>query len=304
MNQALFLFMFVWLFGALYWLLFRYKKSVSERYFGSAWTPKGLYRPNTLSFVVRVVCLVASWALVCIALIAPLEQYKRVNPLEIQAQDVDEVVFVLDVSRSMQAKDTSTKESRLDRAKEIISQIVQSLSGVNVSLVSFDGGVKLVVPPTEDYLYFRILLDAVSQDVSDASGQEFVSVIDFLEKRTQRAAFEKSQVFVLLSDADKTAAPPAVRILNAKWEVIGFGTTGRSDGFLQTFTQKAHGRFFDEQKEPLLSIVQAIEGDISVKSDRGESASVEPMNEKTFFVLFTAFFFILLALLLPQGIRQ
>jgi len=55
---------------------------------------------------------------------------------------------------------------------------------------------------------------------------------------------------------------------------------------------------------PLLSIVQAIEGDISVKSSLGEVKSPEQMSEKTFFVLFTAFFFILLAQVIPQGVRQ
>ncbi len=71
-----------------------------------------------------------------------------------------DVVFLLDVSRSMLAEDLAP--NRLDRAKLAIMDAVDKLEGDRVALVVFAGTAVVKCPLTLDYGFFRMALDDVS----------------------------------------------------------------------------------------------------------------------------------------------
>ena len=71
-----------------------------------------------------------------------------------------DVVFLLDVSRSMLAEDL--KPNRLERAKLAIDDCVEVLSGDRVALVLFAGTSVLSCPLTRDYGFFRMRLAEAS----------------------------------------------------------------------------------------------------------------------------------------------
>ncbi len=73
-----------------------------------------------------------------------------------------DVVFLLDVSRSMLAEDIAP--SRLERAKIAIKDCVERLEGDRVGLVVFAGTSSVQCPLTLDYGFFRMMLDDVSTD--------------------------------------------------------------------------------------------------------------------------------------------
>ena len=70
-----------------------------------------------------------------------------------------EVMFVLDVSRSMLAEDVSP--NRLRRAKQQIKDIVDEMAGDRVGLVAFAGDSRQSVPLTSHYEDFKQTLDSV-----------------------------------------------------------------------------------------------------------------------------------------------
>ena len=70
-----------------------------------------------------------------------------------------EVMFVLDVSRSMLAEDASP--NRLSRAKQQIKDMVDEMAGDRVGLVVFSGEARQPVPLTSHYEDFKQSLDAV-----------------------------------------------------------------------------------------------------------------------------------------------
>jgi Ca-activated chloride channel family protein len=70
-----------------------------------------------------------------------------------------DIVFVLDVSKSMLAEDL--KPSRLERAKLAMRDMVDRLEGDRVSLVVFAGTAVLKCPLTLDYGFFNLMLDDV-----------------------------------------------------------------------------------------------------------------------------------------------
>ena len=70
-----------------------------------------------------------------------------------------DVMFVLDVSRSMLAEDASP--NRLARAKSEIAQLVSRLEGQRVGLVAFAGRAVPICPLTPDHSFFTTVLSMV-----------------------------------------------------------------------------------------------------------------------------------------------
>ena len=70
-----------------------------------------------------------------------------------------EVMFVLDVSRSMLAEDATP--NRLSRAKQQIKDMINEMAGDRVGLVVFAGEPRQLVPLTSHYEDFKQTLDAV-----------------------------------------------------------------------------------------------------------------------------------------------
>lgn len=79
-----------------------------------------------------------------------------------------DVVFLLDVSRSMLAEDLSP--NRLERAKLAILDGVERVSGDRVALVVFAGTAVVKCPLTHDYSFFRLALDDASPDSVSRGG--------------------------------------------------------------------------------------------------------------------------------------
>ncbi|UCF06869.1 MAG: VWA domain-containing protein [bacterium] len=76
-----------------------------------------------------------------------------------------DIVFVLDVSRSMLAEDLAP--NRLERARLAMKDMISRLRGDRVGLVAFAGTAVLKCPLTLDYGFFNLMLDDV--DVTSIS---------------------------------------------------------------------------------------------------------------------------------------
>jgi len=79
-----------------------------------------------------------------------------------------DVVFVLDVSRSMLAEDLVP--NRLERAKLAIRDCVERLQGDRIGLVIFAGNAVVKCPLTLDYGFFRLMLEDVSTESVSRGG--------------------------------------------------------------------------------------------------------------------------------------
>jgi Ca-activated chloride channel family protein len=73
-----------------------------------------------------------------------------------------DVVFVLDVSKSMLAEDLYP--NRLERAKLAIADAIDKLEGDRIALVAFAGTSAIKCPLTLDYGFFRMMLKDISVD--------------------------------------------------------------------------------------------------------------------------------------------
>ena len=100
-----------------------------------------------------------------------------------------DVVFLLDVSKSMLAEDLAP--SRLERAKLAVRDCIERLQGDRVALVAFAGSSAVKCPLTLDYGFFRMMLDTVGPDsiaqggtmIGDAVRKTLDDVFDDQEKK-------------------------------------------------------------------------------------------------------------------------
>ena len=91
------------------------------------------------------------------------------NPQEITSkQKGRDVVFLLDVSKSMLAEDL--RPNRLKAAKYAIEETISNIEGDRVGLVAFAGNASILCPLTVDYSFFRTALDSAGTTSVDVGG--------------------------------------------------------------------------------------------------------------------------------------
>jgi Ca-activated chloride channel homolog len=109
----------------------------------------------------KAAAVLAATVFIVLALSRPAWNPK---PRTVKRQGRD-VVFVLDISRSMLAEDLAP--NRIERAKLAIRDCLEALEGDRVGLVAFAGTAVVKCPLTLDYGFFRMMLENLSPgDVS------------------------------------------------------------------------------------------------------------------------------------------
>ena len=107
-------------------------------------------------------CRAAVAGLVCLLLGVGLARPQS-DPVEVETERTGRnVIFLLDVSRSMLATDVAP--DRLGRAKLWIDDLVSELRGDRFGLVVFAGNSSVLSPLTADRAYFRMVLDEASPE--------------------------------------------------------------------------------------------------------------------------------------------
>lgn len=119
-----------------------------------------------------------------------------------------EIVFALDISNSMMAEDL--KPSRLEVAKNIITKLLDRISGYKVGLIGFAGSAALMSPLTSDYSAIKMFLETINPNSISTQGTNFGAVINaameaFKSGGVEQDDFTKvSRVIVFISDGEET----------------------------------------------------------------------------------------------------
>ncbi|MBC2696597.1 MAG: VWA domain-containing protein [Desulfobacteraceae bacterium] len=117
---------------------------------------------------------------------------------EVQRRGVD-IVFLLDVSASMQAEDV--KPDRLERAKREITDFLKIAAGDRVGLVLFAGDAFVQCPLTLDYDAIAMFLGSVSVDTLPVPGTDMgIGIKTALNAFDFKSAIDK--VIVMITDGE------------------------------------------------------------------------------------------------------
>ena len=142
---------------AMLWALWARRRAVARFYgpgAGRAWAPM----PSLARGLASALCWTLTVAGIALAIARPAHSPE---PRKVERTGRD-VVFVIDVSRSMLAQDL--KPSRLERAKLMVGDVLDSAEGDRVGIVAFAGTPVVRCPMTTDYSFARMSLEAISPD--------------------------------------------------------------------------------------------------------------------------------------------
>lgn len=145
--------------------------------------------------VLRAALAVAALALLVPALMDP-RWGAQVEEVRRRGADV---FFVVDVSRSMTAQDASP--NRLQRARDLVDETVESLGGDRVGLIEFAGTASLRVPLTLNYGSFRQSLAELRPLSGTRGGTALANAIRIAADSFPKAS-AGSRAVVILSDGE------------------------------------------------------------------------------------------------------
>jgi Ca-activated chloride channel family protein len=91
-----------------------------------------------------------------------------------------EVMIALDVSNSMMAQDV--QPSRLEKAKQVLSRLIDGMNDDKIGLVVFAGDAYTQLPITADYVSAKMFLSSISTQMVQRQGTAIGSAIDLAIK--------------------------------------------------------------------------------------------------------------------------
>ncbi|MBU6303182.1 MAG: VWA domain-containing protein [Verrucomicrobia bacterium] len=171
--------------------------------------PRGLARGILRQRRIESACLLGAVVCLILALARPTWSETWIEP----SGEGRDIVFLLDVSRSMLASDAAP--SRLESAKTAIRDVVRELTGDRLALVAFSGSASILCPLTTDLAFFQDKLEEAHPDFIPA-GEVRVGgtrIGDAIRKATEKlftAERRGYQDLILITDGeDQQSAPEA-----------------------------------------------------------------------------------------------
>jgi Ca-activated chloride channel family protein len=180
--------------------------------------------PSQSRFKATLKLVVLSLAVVCfcIALMNP----KVGTKLETIKREGVDVVFAIDVSKSMLAEDVAP--SRLEKAQQLTAQIINKLVSDRVGIIAYAGKAVPQLPITTDYAAAKMFLQNMNTEMLSSQGTAIDEAIQ-LSRTYFNDAEQTNRVLVIISDGEdhkdlsldvaKAAAKEGIRIFT-----IGVGS--------------------------------------------------------------------------------
>ncbi|MUU79431.1 vWA domain-containing protein [Winogradskyella endarachnes] len=174
--------------------------------------------PNQSLFksILKVVVLCGAFACLSLALVNP----KIGTKLETVRSEGVDVVFAIDVSKSMLAEDIAP--NRLDKSKQLVTQIVNSLVSDRVGIIAYAGKAFPQLPITTDYASAKMFLQNMNTDMMSSQGTAISEAIQ-LSKTYFDNEDQANRVLIIISDGEdhdgealnvaEEAAEQGIRIL-------------------------------------------------------------------------------------------
>ena len=171
-------------------------KRKTKRLYASAELLKRL-SPDQSRFkaVLKLVVLAMAVVCFCIALVNP----KVGTKLETVTREGVDIVFAIDVSKSMLAEDVAP--SRLEKAQQLTAQIINNLVSDRVGIIAYAGKAVPQLPITTDYAAAKMFLQNMNTDMLSSQGTAIDEAIQ-LSRTYFNDAEQTNRVLVIISDGE------------------------------------------------------------------------------------------------------
>jgi Ca-activated chloride channel family protein len=221
--------------------------------------------PNKSNFknILKLIIQVLGVGCVVLALVNP----KAGTKLEtVQREGVD-IVFAVDVSKSMLAEDIAP--NRMEKAKRLVSEIINELASDRIGIIAYAAQAYPQLPITTDYGAAKMFLQGMNTDMLSSQGTAISDAIELATTYYNDAA-QTNRVLFIVSDGEDhsngnaTAAVSKALDANIKIFTVGVGTEKggpipiREKGVLERLKRDAEGEVVITklQQATLLDIAQ------------------------------------------------
>ena len=216
--------------------------------------------------VIKVLVLCLAIACMSFALVNP----KIGTKLETVKREGVDVVFALDVSKSMLSEDIAP--NRIKKSKQIISQIINSLAGDRIGIIGYAGSAFPQVPITTDFSSAKLFLSGMNTSMVSSQGTAINETIRMAETYYNDEEQTNRVLFIVsdgedhegsFRDAAAEANEKGIRIFT-----IGVGTLQggpipiKRNGILQSYKRDSNGEQVITRlgQETLMDIAEIADG--------------------------------------------
>jgi Ca-activated chloride channel family protein len=180
----------------LFFLVLQIWKKSTQNKFANKQILKRL-SPNQSLFksILKVIVLCLAFACFAIALVNP----KIGTKLETVKREGVDIVFAVDVSKSMLAEDIAP--NRLDKSKQLVTQIINNLASDRVGIIAYAGKAYPQLPITTDYAAAKMFLQNMNTDMLSSQGTAINEAIK-LAKTYFDNEEQTNRVLIIISDGE------------------------------------------------------------------------------------------------------
>ena len=203
--------------------------------------------PNRSVFKSILKIAVISLALAC--LVMALVNPKIGTKLETVKREGVDVVFAIDVSKSMLAEDIAP--NRLEKSKQLVTQIINNLASDRIGIIAYAASAFPQLPITTDYASGKMFLQSMNTDMLSSQGTAIYEAIE-LAKTYYNDEEQTNRVLFIVSDGEdhegnvqaiaEEAAEEGIKIFT-----IGVGSQKggpipiKRNGIIQSYKKNSQG---------------------------------------------------------------
>jgi Ca-activated chloride channel family protein len=220
-----------------------YWKRKKQREFGDLELVKKL-SPESSTFkpVLKLVVIVLAFLGLIFGLVNP----KIGTKMETVKREGIDIVFAMDVSKSMLAEDIAP--SRLEKSKQIVSQIINQLGNDRIGIVAYAGSAFPVLPITSDYSVAKMFLQSMSPDMVSSQGTSLDEAIQLSGTYFDDKS-KTSKLLILISDGEDHSEGAQVAAEEANKQGMRIVTIGLGTEKGGTIPLKVNGKVQSYQRD-------------------------------------------------------
>lgn len=225
--------------------------------------------PNRSFFksILKVFVLSLAFASLTIALVNP----KIGTKLETVKREGVDIVFAVDVSKSMLAEDIAP--NRLEKSKQLVTQIINNLASDRIGIIAYAGKAFPQLPITTDYAAAKMFLQNMNTEMLSSQGTAIDEAIQ-LARTYYNDEEQTNRVLIIISDGEDhsniaTDAAEAAAEEGIKIFTIGVGDVSggpipiKRNGIVMNYKKDNNGETVITKlvEETLVKIAQEANGE-------------------------------------------
>lgn len=220
-----------------------WKKKKQKEFGDSALLEKLSPEKSVFKPVLKISVLLLAMAFLIIALVNPkigtkIETVKR--------QGID-IVFAVDVSKSMLAEDVAP--NRLEKSKQLVSQLINQLGSDKIGIIAYSGSAFPVLPMTSDYSVAKMFMQGMNPGIISSQGTSIDEAIELANEKYFVKKEKTSKLLIIISDGEDhsdNAVDAAEDAKSARIKIITIGVGSEKGG---TIPLKSLGKGAELQKD-------------------------------------------------------